>query len=356
MKKNLLLLALAGLLLSQPGCSRLLDREYAAQTPHSQFSDEEAGSDVLGAETYQGLVSAILHLISQGQETGVVRLYHYTGAAESDLDAACLEVTQQDPLGVYGVAYIQYDLSRVVSYYQADLTISYRRAPAQIAAMVSVTGNGGVENGLREALTQYRQEAVFRVSYFQGDRDTVTRMVTDAYYDVPAAALGLPQIQVELYPETGQQRVVEVLLTYPEETKTLTKKQSALLPQGEALTADLLSLGETARLEALAALIGDRVTFDPQGATNAYDALNGGTADAQGMALTVSFLCQQADLDCQVLRGTRDGAGHFWNLVQLNGVWRHLDLSRRGGGLLGDGTMVAAGYQWETAGVPVCPP
>ena len=101
MKKYTLLPLLLALSLLT-GCGSLLERSYTAVTPHTQFSDESKNDAILRAETYQGLVSALLYLVEQGEETGTVRLYQYgsvTGTAASDVDQACLEVTQEDPLG-----------------------------------------------------------------------------------------------------------------------------------------------------------------------------------------------------------------------------------------------------------------
>ena len=111
MKKRLLALALlCAVLLS--GCS-MLERSYVASTPHVAFSDEDNDPSILRAETYQGLVSALLHLVGQGKETGFIRLYQFasiTGSAVTDVDRACLEVTQKDPLGAWAVDYIKYDV------------------------------------------------------------------------------------------------------------------------------------------------------------------------------------------------------------------------------------------------------
>ena len=99
MKKYTLLPLLLALSLLT-GCGSLLERSYTAVTPHTQFSDDSKHDAILRAETYQGLVSALLYLVEQGEETGTVRLYQYgsvTGTAASDVDQACLEVTQEDP-------------------------------------------------------------------------------------------------------------------------------------------------------------------------------------------------------------------------------------------------------------------
>ena len=98
MKTSLLLLLLL-CTITLTGCGSLLERSYASVTPHTQFQDEEENAAILRAETYQGLVSALLHLVEQGTESGIVRLYQYssvTGSATGDVDQACLEVTQEE--------------------------------------------------------------------------------------------------------------------------------------------------------------------------------------------------------------------------------------------------------------------
>ena len=97
--RRILLPLLLLVALTLTGCGTLLERSYASVTPHTQFSDLSENEDILRAETYQGLVSALLHLVEQGAESGQVRLYQYssiTGSATGDVDQACLEVTQED--------------------------------------------------------------------------------------------------------------------------------------------------------------------------------------------------------------------------------------------------------------------
>ena len=67
--RPLALLLSLGLVLGLAGCGSMLERSYASVTPHTQFSDESDSGSVLRAETYQGLVSALLHLVEQGAET-----------------------------------------------------------------------------------------------------------------------------------------------------------------------------------------------------------------------------------------------------------------------------------------------
>ena len=222
MKLRILPLFLAVLLLS--GCKPMLERSDAVSTPHIQFSDESENADILRAETYQGLLSALLHLVSQGSPQGVIRLYQYvslTGAAATDVDRACLEVTQEDPLGAYAVNYIRYDVEQTSSYYEVTVDLAYTRTREQINSVISVTGASAIMGELSDLLAETPEEVVFRISYFteNDSAETLRREVLDAYQaaretaDLPYLA----QVEVNLYPAEGPQRTAELLLTWGEE-------------------------------------------------------------------------------------------------------------------------------------------
>lgn len=332
------------------GCGSLLDRDYAAETPHTQFFGEESDADVLRAETYQGLVSAVLHLVAEGQENGVIRLYNYEGTAESDVDAACLEVTKKDPLGAYAVEYMKYNVTRVRTYYEAALTIVYRRTTEQIAAVVSMTGTNAIRSELMQSLAKYRPEVAFRVSYFNEseNEDSIRQMVEKAYYDVPYAAMGMPQITVNLYPKSGQQRLVEILLTYPGDAGVLRQRQAELVKKVQELTASLPAMPEADRVTAvISQLSAVKAVRGEENGSSAWSALLQGKADSEGLALAAQMLCRNAGLKCELVRGKHGGQCWFWNKVWLDGQWAHLDLTRKNPRLMSDSEMERRGYTWN---------
>ncbi|MDY3014270.1 MAG: hypothetical protein SOR61_03605 [Evtepia sp.] len=213
---SLALLTLALLLLS--GCS-MLERSYTSVVPHTQFSDEAENDAILRADTYQGLVSAILHLVEQGEERGIIRLYQYislTGSAASDVDSACLEVTQEDPLGTYAVDYIKYDVSQTSAYYQVSVSIAYNKNPQLLSQVISVTGSTAVERELITLLPSKPTQVLFRISYFTKNDSTesLRQAVLDAYAQQVRALPPLKSVQVNLYPDQGQERLAEILLTW----------------------------------------------------------------------------------------------------------------------------------------------
>lgn len=333
----------------------MLSRSYVHTEPHNQFADSGADSSVLRAETYQGLVSAILYLVSQGSEEGVVRLYNYTRDVETDLSNACLEVAKEDPLGAYAVDYIKYDFARIVSYYEANVQITYRRTPQQIQSVVSVTGSSAIKGELREALGSFSPEVVLRVSYFAEDADYIGGLVRQAYYDTPDAAFGMPGLAVALYPDEGFQRIVELTLTYPDATETLRTMQKTLTAEAELLAAGLKA-GDGDLPEAIYDLLRERVDLvespgDARDGT-AYAALITGQAGDEGLALAFRLLCGLTGVESTVVSGTQGDEPRFWNLVRTETGWLHVDAASKNGLLLADKAMQEAGYSWDAEAYP----
>jgi hypothetical protein len=339
-----LLLLLSSLCLLT-GCTALLNREYLSVEPHEPFSDSDSDSSALRVESYQGLVNAVLHLVSQGETHGVIGLYNYTRDVESDLTAACLEIAKEDPLGAYAVDYIKHDFVRIVSYYEANVYITYRRTPEQIKNIVSVTGSSAIKGELRDTLAAFAPEAVLQVSYLAEDEDYILQLIQQAYYDTPQAALGMPQVQITLYPDSGYRRIVEIQLTYPDSLEQLRARRDAALSAAQTLQAKLQALPADQVPFELLQLLQQEVS--PGDGSTAYHALVEGQADSQGMALACQLLCQSMQLEGTVVRGELEGNTHFWNIVYTQEGYRHLDASQPGGALLTDQAWEAAGYTWD---------
>ena len=223
MKRRMIVILLLPVLALLSGCDGMLERSSVSVTPHVQFSDESANATVLRAETYQGLVSALLHVVGRGETNGVIRLYQYvsvTGSAASDVDRACLEVTKEDPLGAYAVDYIKYAVHQTASYYEIEVKLAYTKSKEQINDIISVTGSSAIGRELKELLPGLPEEAVFRISYFTADESAET--IQAAVQQAVAMQSSVPQpkqIQVRLYPDQGVQRMAEIRFTWPEEAQ-----------------------------------------------------------------------------------------------------------------------------------------
>ena len=156
--------------------------------------------------------------MGKGEEDGVIRLYQYvsvTGSAASDVDAACLEVSKEDPLGAYALDYIKYDVSQSASYYQVAVTLAYTRSQEELRSVISVTGSSAIHRELLTILPNRPSQAVFRISYFT--QEDSAEGIRQAVVDACAQIENLPplaDIQVQLYPDSGQQRLAEIRFTW----------------------------------------------------------------------------------------------------------------------------------------------
>ena len=332
----------------------MLEREYQSVEPHIRLSVAEDDSNAVWAESYSELQSAILAQVKAHQEVGVIRLKNWKGDVEEQLTRACDEISHSDPLGAYAVDRIQHSFTRMVSYYEATITIDYRRSAEQIAAVTTVTGSGAIRAELLDALDGFVPETVFQINYFDEtqDADYIRNLIREAYYDLPAAALGMPEAQVNLYPDAGSRRVVEVLLTYPEDTQALRQKSDDLQSTADALVLPLRphQLSPSARQAELFSLVREHVRARPEGGPTAWDALLGDGADSEGLALAFQLLSGKMEVGSVLVEGTLNGEPHFWNQLTADGGAHYVDLTRDASGTTYSAAdLLSLGYVWEGA-------
>ena len=116
--------------------------------------------------------------------------------------------------------YIRYDVQQTASYYEVDVSLTYRVAPEELSQVISVTASTAVAGELQDLLPHRPQKVIFRIGYFTAEDSAETlRQAVEEAYDAQTIALPpLEEITVNLYPDSGQQRVAEILLTWGEGT------------------------------------------------------------------------------------------------------------------------------------------
>lgn len=354
MKKRLLAGLLAGCI-TLTGCASILERDYVSISPHKSTTTDVGSSSALRVENYQELVNSLSYLISAGAEGGVIRLYMETTQAEDDLRNARLEVLQEYPLAAYAVENITYETEPVLTYTEARVSFTYQRTPNQISSIVSVTGISAVRAALSAALTQFASECVLRISIFDQNEDYIRDLVQQLYYANPAAALEYPELEVYIYPNSGRQRIVEILFHY-ENNSTLLSERTLLLEQTCQRMADQIAATGSVNPTAAMSAVLNAGGYDPEGGSTAYAALLEGGANSEGLALAMAAVCEQLDLPCKIARGLHDGQPHFWNVVTTENGWRHVDLTRQDAAdiFYTDETWQTLGYTWLETSLPAC--
>lgn len=368
MKKRILALGLGLLLVLGSGCAAMLERSHVSSTAHVDYAVEENDESILRAETYQGLVNSLRYFIDEHRSGGVIRLYNYTGDVESDLAAARDEVLQ-DPVGAFAVGALNYDSTRILTYYEVELSISYTRSAREVEAIPEVFGLSGVQQELSRLVTERQRSAVFMASYFSGDGGLVEKLFVEGIYNAPALFCypAGPEEDLDyeicLYPEAGTRRIVEVRVNWRDSGQEAAQRVEELERLASALLEANPPAGEDYTVEELAVLIRNaHGGEDAQGANLVRDVLSGETAADSGLLMAMEYLCHQCGIEAVTAWG--EGPRQSWLIVSTPEGYRHLladSLYAPDGeepetpvALYTDQEMTGLGYEWPVSLYPVC--
>ena len=351
----LVVLLSTGFLLT--GCSTA--RSYTSVTTHVDQRVTEDDPSVLRAETYQELVSSILHFVSEGEESGTIRLYQYTGDVESDLETACQEVLEEDPLGAFALESIGHEYSRIVSYYECEFTLVYRRTAEEIDAVTTAASTVSFREQLQQAMDTFSERLAIRTSLSVSE-ETVLEMVTQYYYETPSLAVGFPSVTVSFYGgEESTQKIIEIEFGYTQSSDTCAEMQEELLTTAYTLLTELnASSADPAGLWAVYRTLAEYPIYAGISTSSAYRFLVNQKGSQQGASLSLLLLCQLMDFDAYYVEGSAgEYTEHSWVMVQIGDVWCHMDLSLaddQSSFLHSDDEMTALSYAWDQEEYPAC--
>lgn len=365
MKRTFCLLLCLGMMLSVTGCATLFDTEYSVTEPYQaeyvSVEETEENAAVGSISNYASLERAIEHLVSQHAESAELQFQNYDGSISQDISTACWEVKSSSAIGAFAVDYMSYDLSRIVSVYQAELYITYKRSADQMSALEVVPNFTAFTDRLEEAIRENRTYLVLETGIASITADIVREKVQEAYYADPLACPVMPAAEVAIFPESGVSRIFEITLSYGADGQTLAAMGEALRAAVDEMVLQIAPEGWTEetflprdRAEALYAYVRESCLSDVTGGSTAWDALVNGRADSEGLAMAYTAGCQALGLECEVILGRLDGEDHVWNLVTIGGMPYHVDVTGDAVFLADDEMLLSAGYWWDTSLYPVC--
>ena len=361
-KKQIAAMLLCLTLLPLSGCAAMLERGHASSTTHVDYAVEEDES-ILRAETYQGLVNSMLYFVTGRHTDGTIRLYNYAGDVEADLSAA-RQAVLQDPIGAFAVRTLNFESTRILTYYEVELTIFYSRSAQEMEEIPEVTGLSGVRQELSRLVTEQQESAIFLASYFSGDRELVEELLILACMSAPELFHhhDINTTKISFYPETGARRVVEVKLGWSVGAAEVAQEEQEYAQQLESAASALLEAnppaGESYTVEELAAIVREASGGpDYHGTPLALGALSGEPAADFGLLVAMEYLCRQCAIEVEPVSGSTG----LWLIVATPEGYRHLlpdsmyaleePIPFR---LYTDGELLKLGHQWNTEFYPPC--
>lgn len=328
MKRMIPLLLILSLLLC--GCADMLDGSYHDQSRH-EYENAQKEEEIVSVSTYSGLRSTLCSLIAGGTENCIVSVVHYDQERiASDLEKAVEDVLATDAIAAYAVETITFEQGSYAGQSAVALEITYLHGRSEIQKIRNVEDMEQAGLALAEVLNDCSSGTVLRVERYE-DMD-ITQWVKDYAAANPHKVMELPEVTVNLYPEEGQSRVVELKFTYQnsrDALRTMQSKVNSLFSAATVYAGGDSSDTQEQFFKLYSFLMGLFQSYRLETSiTPAYSLLQHGVGDSRAFATVYAAMCQDVGLECMVITGNKSDSGEpwYWNMVCSDGIYYHVDL------------------------------
>lgn len=317
-----------GLCLLLSGCTAWMNESYVSVTPHREENAQTEPGNVT-ASNYRELAAALEDMVELGTGQSLIHVPSLErGEAERNMDTAILSVINTHPIGAYAVEQITYDYGTNAGQPALAVNIEYRHDRSEIRRIRQVEDMEAVKGAITGALQAYDSSLVIRVKHYV--KLDFEQLVRDYAEQNPQVVMELPQTVANVYPETGNDRIVELKFTYQTSRDDLRSMQSLVVEM--FASAETYAGGDRSQLEKFTRLYSwlmepSDYTVETS-ITPAYSLLYHEVGDSKALATVYAALCRRAGLECLVVSGTRAGEPWFWNMVCDEGYYFHVDLLR----------------------------
>ena len=354
MKRCLLWVMACCLLLS--GCSTWLDGSYVSTVPHEEHNTQME-SQLQAVSSYSGLYRVLKSMIRSGKVSGLISVENYNQLVVArDVRLAADSIMASDPFGAYAVENIEFELGTNAGKPALSVEIQYYHGHAELQNVKTASEMENAEKEITKALNNCDSSLVLYIEQYK-DCDLV-QWIADYAAQNPEKIMESPQVTANLYPETGEQRIVELKFTYQNSRDVLRTMQTQVNQRFQDASHSIRRAEAGAEHEALFNYL---VGLFPEyrletSITPAYMLLTQGVGDSHAFATVYAAICRLSELENQVVTGTRDGEPWHWNIIRIGDIYYHVDLLRciQEGQLSICGDMEMVGYAWDFSMYPSC--
>lgn len=336
------------------GCGFWMDGEYLSVTPH-QERVPQVGTDVIEVSNYTQLQNALAELTESGAESGVVSASSFNSAtAHHYVNRAVNHVMSNNPVATYAVEKITFEIGTNRRAAVIAFQIDYRHGRSEILQIKQTSSMEEATTLITNALDNHENSVVLRIKQYN-DTDIV-QLVQNYANQYTDRVMETPHVSAALYPEKGNDRIIVLTFTYQTDRDDLRDMQE----QVEAVfTSAELYVKKTTQVSdiysQLYSFLMERNEYTVKTSiTPSYSLLYHGVGDARAFANVYAAMCRRAELDCQVVSGTRDGIAWCWNVVRFRGKYYHVDLlsCRERGAFQMHEPSEMKGYVWDYSNFP----
>ena len=351
------------ILLSMGGCKSILEGETSVIIPYEGLQNDTSPSDdAVKLSTYNEFKAAVTNMVRNYEDSASFRITDFDRSdIESALPAACQDVALNDPLGSYAVYYISCTVTEIVAYYDVQVSIVYKRTEEELGSLKTVYSDRYLQYALLSAMENYDESCTFYTSIDSITADHITVTLLEQYYRSPLNVVVLPSVEINSYPSSEGERIIEVLFSYDFARSVLISMTSRTNSAAQKMVEQVGGANDRELLLALCEKLFYSCSYAPDSISGlsdtAYGALVNSSATSEGYAMAFKALCDKLGIECIVVNGKFMGQEHFWNIVTLSGVSSHVDVTQYAqqstNSLKSDDEM-RSDYWWDTSAVPSC--
>ena len=328
--------------------------EYVSVEPYQQQNSGNVKKTIEVAN-YQQMRDAVVDLVESGAESGILHAPSFSsGSVHFYMDSAIRYATESTPMGAYAVEAIDYEIGTRSGIEAIALRIRYRRDLSQILRIEDADEMKGFFQIVDDEMENCVSSVAVRVHKYE-DTDFVQYVNWYAEQN-PDLIMETPKVEAYIYPETGEERIIELVFTYENDRDVLLQMQEKV---SHVFTAAELYARSAAQVREkyaqLYAFLMERSEYVFETSdTPAYSLLMEGTGDCKAFAHVYAAMCRKVGLECYVVNGTRDSEPWTWNVINFRGNFYHLDLLRCSQGNGFDPKIKSAhtGYAWDDPILP----
>ena len=338
------------------GCG-WMDGSYHSVTPHHHLSGGN-DSQVVVAENYLQLRTALENMVSSGTETSVISVAGFRqDQLQDSMDMAVRYVKTTFPIGAWAVEEITYEVGAIGEVSAVAVEIVYRHERSEIQEIQLVSDMAQAQVLIGKALSSYESGLVLLIEDYQAM--DMHQLVEDYANESPGSLMEIPEVSTQAYPGSGRVRILELKFSFQSSRDSLRSMQEVVqrIFDSAALYVSRDTL-DNQKLSQLYSFLMERFNEYQikTSITPAYSLLNHGVGDSSAFAVVYAEMCERVGLECHVVVGTRNGEPWCWNIVLDDGYYYHVDLldcqAKGSFYTMTDEEMID--YVWDYSSYPVC--
>ena len=326
LKRICSVLLVAVLLVCVSGCSALFSNSYRSEQDFQGNEKIDLDANVQVIRNYSELRRLVFGMVNEHTESEELLFSGYTGNVVSDIASVCNAVKTESSYGAYCVDYVSYDLRQIVSSYEARISISYLYTAEELQILQTTSNLDSFAELVGRAMNAEEPKLVVRVNNGTADTETVYDLMEHTARNLPLSISYIPKFIVRIFDGNTSQKIYDVTVQYD-----TSLDNAARLQQINDVLSGLVSSvsGDSPAENVLRAseILQTHCSYERPAGDTAYDALIDQAANSQGIACAFKAFCDRLGVPCIVVSGRMDKQEHYWNIVNIDDSYYHMDIS-----------------------------